>query len=49
MNVDKEKNIIKLTIDTGEAEKQLDKLIEKATQLKAILAECRLPADNKTK
>ncbi len=48
MKADKEKYIIKLTIDTGEAEKQLDKLIEKASQLKAILNECQLPADNKT-
>lgn len=47
MSMPEKKPVIKLIIDTGDAEKQLDKLIEKANQLKAILNECKLPADEK--
>ena len=39
------KSTITIDIDTYEANKKLDELIEKANQLKAILAECGITAD----
>ena len=44
MKPDPKKPIV-INIDTTEANKKLDELIEKANQLKAALAECGITAE----
>ena len=41
----RKKNTLVIHIETEDANKKLDALIEKANQLKATLRECGIPAD----
>jgi hypothetical protein len=41
----RKKNTLVIHIETDDANKKLDELIEKANQLKATLRECGIPAD----